>query len=76
MKNLTEEQAYALEIVNNLLDDLDLASVKYDLNDSIEEELNLRAQEEEWSEEEAEQDDIYTGDISDFFQKLADELGM
>ena len=76
MKNLTEEQVYALEIVNNLLDDLDLVSVKYDLNDSIEEELNLRAREEEWAEEEAEQDDIYTGDISDFFQKLADELGM
>lgn len=76
MKNLTEEQVYALEIVNNLLDDLDLPSVKYELNDSIEEELNLRAQEEEWAEEEEEQDDIYTGDISDFFQKLADELGM
>lgn len=72
---LTEEQINALEIVNNLLDDLDLASVKYDLNDSIEDELDLRAQEEEWAEEE-EQDDIYIGDISDFFQKLADELGM
>lgn len=64
---LTEEQIYALEVVNNLLDDLDLVGEKYSLNEAIEEELALRTKEEKWVEEEENEygDDMYIDSIAD-----------